>query len=264
MLIPKIADTDRLDLTRLCWILIVEKEVCMGAILAANTKYYIGNVSFFHQHGTMGEAWPTWFGLDCNMSNLLIGLVLTHVQAKGYPDIATRGFLRQLANHAPHVPTYAFVDLDPDGIAIMSTYKYGSYRLAHENVAPKDTPALSLPNIRWLGVKRHHMSRIPMEESGTQTGSMPELQGLMRLTARDRTKAIQMLEWDLCSETGAEPEWRRELQTLLILNVKAEIQILEELPGGVVSILSTELDQVQESEVDVVVETPCSDDGLLF
>ena len=156
------------------------------------------------------------------------------------------------------------MDLDPDGIAIMSTYKYGSYRLAHEDVAPKDTPALSLPNIRWLGVKRHHISRTPVIESGTDTSTMPELQGLMRLTARDRIKATRMLQWNLCSEIGPEQEWRRELQTMLVLNTKAEIQILDELPGGMVSFLSNELDRTSATEVDVVVDTTCSDDGLLF
>lgn len=146
----------------------------------------------------------------------------------------------------------------------MSTYKYGSYRLAHEDVAPKDTPALSLPNIRWLGVKRHHISRTPVIESSTDTSTMPELQGLMRLTARDRIKATRMLQWDLCSEIGPEQEWRRELQTMLVLNTKAEIQILEELPGGMISFLSNELDRTGATEVDVVVDTTCSDDGLLF
>lgn len=198
------------------------------------------------------------------ISSFLTNHALTSFQAKGYPDVASRRFLRQLADLAPHIPMYAFMDLDPDGIAIMSTYKYGSYRLAHEDVTPKDTPALSLPNIRWLGVKRHHISRFPVNESRTDTSAMPELQGLMRLTVRDRTKAIRMLEWDLCSESGPEQEWRRELQTMLMLNVKAEMQILDELPGGVASLLSTELGSIEERAVDAVVDAACSDDGLLF
>ncbi|KAF2626578.1 DNA topoisomerase IV, alpha subunit [Macroventuria anomochaeta] len=233
LLVPKIGEKDRLDLTRVRWILVIEKEATFRSLLSAT-------------------QWEK-LGLD--------GLVLT---AKGYPDVASRSFLRQLTDHAPHVPIYAFVDLDPDGIAILSTYKYGSYRLAHENVAPKDTPALSLPNLRWLGVKRHHISRVPVNESGTDTSAMPELQGLMKLTARDRTKATRMLEWNLCCETGPEQEWRRELQTMLMLNVKAELQILEELPGGVVSFLSTKLGQMEETEIDVVANPACSDDGLLF
>lgn len=178
--------------------------------------------------------------------------------------MASRRFLRQLAEHAPHIPMYAFVDLDPDGIAILSTYKYGSYRLAHEDVASNNTSALSLPDIRWLGVKRHHISRTPVNRNNTDTILMPALQGLARLTARDRTKAVRMLEWDLCAEAGPEPVWRRELQIMLMLNVKAEMQVLDELPGGVVSFLSNELDGTGEAEVEVVVDMACSDDGLLF
>jgi meiotic recombination protein SPO11 len=141
---------------------------------------------------------------------------------------------------------YALVDLDPDGIAILSTYKYGSYRLAHENVTPTDTTAPGLPNIRWLGVKSHHMSRTPVDEEHTDTSAMPQLQGLMRLTARDRTKAARMLEWNLIGVDGPEQGWRQELQMMLMLNIKAEMQILDELAGGLVSWLSYELGQAEE------------------
>ena len=70
---------------------------------------------------------------------------------------------------------------------------------------------------------------------------MPQLQGLMKLTARDRTRAARMLEWNLCTEDGPEQGWRQELQKMLMLNIKAEMQILDELPGGLVSWLSSEL-----------------------
>lgn len=186
------------------------------------------------------------------------------MQAKGYPDLASRAFLRQVADQAPHVPMHALVDLDPDGIAILSTYKYGSYRLAHEDVTPSDTPGLTLPNIRWIGVKSHHVSRTPVGESDTDTNAVPELQGLMKLTQRDRAKAARMLEWDLCTEDGPEQGWRRELQCMLMLNIKAEMQIIDELPGGLVSWICGELDQACEPGLQQAVDSCCSDDGLLF
>lgn len=158
---------------------------------------------------------------------------------------------------------YALIDLDPDGIAILSTYKYGSYRLAHEDIAPKDKPALSLPDIHWLGVRSEHISRTPTNECDTSASALPELQGLMRLTVRDRTKAIQMLKWDLCAEDGLEQGWRRELQTMLMLNFKAELQILDELPGGLVPWLSNELDQAMHQGPRLPHENS-PDDGLLF
>ncbi|KZM27096.1 ATP binding [Ascochyta rabiei] len=229
MLVPHIGQGDCLDLTQLHWILVIEKEATFRSVLST----------------------IQWGKTESN------GL------AKGYPDIASRRFLRQLADHAPHIPMYAFADLDPDGIAIVSTYKHGSYRLAHEDLVLKDAPALSLPNIRWLGVKWHHISRTHTTKSDTDMTSMPELQGLMRLTARDRNKAARMLEWDLCSETGPEQEWRHELQTMLMLNTKAEMQILDEL-GGVALFLSNEIDRTKHSGGAAAVERACSEDGLLF
>jgi meiotic recombination protein SPO11 len=145
---------------------------------------------------------------------------------------------------------YALVDLDPDGIAILSTYKYGSYRLAHEDVTRTDATAPGLANIRWIGVHSHHMSRTPVGEVHVDTSTALGLQGLMRLTARDRTKAARMLEWDLCAEDGPEQGWRQELQKMLMLNIKAEMQILDELPGGLVSWLSRRLGQGTSEHTD--------------
>jgi len=207
----------------------------------------------------MGHLRHAWLGT--NSKDMLLAVYpCSHDQAKGYPDVASRTFLRHVADQAPHLLMHALVDLDPDGIAILSTYKYGSYRLAHEDV----TPGLSLPNIRWLGVKSHHISRTPVGESYADTKAMPELQGLMKLTARDRTKAVRMLEWDLCAEDGPEQGWRQELQNMLMLNTKAEMQILDELPGGLVSWLSGELEKRCEQSLELSVDSSRSDDGMLF
>jgi meiotic recombination protein SPO11 len=164
---------------------------------------------------------------------------------------------------------YAFVDLDPDGIAILSTYKYGSHRLAHEGTSLNDTLTLSLPDLYWLGVKSHQMSRASLGDSSVYTNAMPELQGAMKLTARDRTKALQMLQWNLCAEGGPEKEWRKELQTMLMLNVKAEMQILDELPYGMVAWISSELERAAEPRIELLQDNALPDDvglddGLLF
>ncbi|KAM0158790.1 hypothetical protein ACHAPG_003966 [Botrytis cinerea] len=134
------------------------------------------------------------------------GILLT---AKGYPDIQSRQFLHYLAKHYPMVPIYALVDFDPDGIGIMSTYKHGSVALAHEN------EDLSVPFMHWLGFRSKDMM---------QGGK--ENEGLLKLTERDRRLAVKMLQRDLCQEYGDEHEWRREIQVMLMLNKKAEIQII--------------------------------------
>ncbi|KAF1954227.1 DNA topoisomerase IV, alpha subunit [Byssothecium circinans] len=235
ILLPKMDQEDSLDLASVRWVLVIEKEATFRSLLSS----------------------AQWASLRVQ------GLVLT---AKGYPDLASRSFLRQIADENPHIPMLAFVDFDPDGIAIMSTYKHGSYRLAHEDVAQKDTPGLHLPELRWLGVQSHHLYRAPVCESSTQTAALADAQGLMRLTARDRRKAHQMLEWDLCAEGGLEPAWRAELQRMLMLNIKAEMQILDELPGGLVSWLGNELDVLQGSAWTSrsAVATIDSDDEILF
>ena len=161
---------------------------------------------------------------------------------------------------------FVLVDLDPDGIAILSMYKYGSYRLAHEDVTLINTPALGLPNIRWLGVKSQDL--IQSAEGGhvSETNAIPQLQGLMRLTARDRKKAARMLEWDLCGENGPEQSWRQELQRMLMLNIKVEMQVMDELiPGGLVSWLSNKLWHATERlMVSAPINSTDADDGMLF
>ncbi|KAI4668905.1 uncharacterized protein J4E79_000947 [Alternaria viburni] len=233
ILVPSVNDNDNLDLTDVQWVLIIEKEATFRSLMSS----------------------PRWHTLGSS------GIILT---AKGYPDLASRKFLSQLAAKAPQIPMYALMDLDPDGVAILSTYKYGSYRLAHEDVTSTDTATPGLPNIRWLGVKSHHMSGTPLGEVHTETSTKSQLQGLMRLTARDRNKAARMLEWNLCAEEGPEKDWRQELQKMLMLNVKAEIQILDEMPGGLVSWLSDRLGQTTELVRVQRMEGEKPDDGMLF
>lgn len=116
-------------------------------------------------------------------------------------------------------PLYGLMDFDPDGLDILSTYKHGSQALAHQSAE------LVLPSIQWIGVKS---SQIGQEDDLHQT------QGLLKLSARDRRKATSMLERKQFAEDGTEPEWRRELQFMLMLNIKAEIQLLEARSDGLV------------------------------
>ncbi|CZT50385.1 related to MEIOTIC RECOMBINATION PROTEIN REC12 [Rhynchosporium secalis] len=127
------------------------------------------------------------------------GILIT---AKGYPDIQTRQFLHLLSVHHPTIPVHALVDFDPDGIGIFSTYKHGSASLSHEN-------DLAVPSMKWLGVRSCDFLRNEIDG-----------RGLLRLSERDRRIAVRMLERE-----GEEAQ-RRELQVMLLLGVKAEIQIL--------------------------------------
>ena len=101
----------------------------------------------------------------------------------------------------------------------MSTYKHGSKSLVHENAE------LVVTTLRWLGLKSKDL---PTDEISADES------GLMPLTGRDRKMAVQMLSRPAFSEE-VEPEWRRELQAMLMLDMKAEIQLLDRREGGLVA-----------------------------
>jgi meiotic recombination protein SPO11 len=144
------------------------------------------------------------------------------VTGKGYPDMATRLLLRSIAipssrNNFKAPPVFGLFDSDPDGLDILSTYKHGSTVLAHEKAD------LELPCLQWLGLS---------SEALGGASDLHESQGQLKLSDRDRKKAIRMLERETFK---LELEWRREVQMMLMLNVKAEIQILDAKEGGLVS-----------------------------
>ena len=116
------------------------------------------------------------------------------------------------------------MDFDPDGIGIMSTYKYGSVALSHEN------QSLIVPSISWLGIQSADI--IPVQgQPGT---------GLLKLSSRDRRVATKMLERAAFQEE-IEWKWRSELQVMLMLNCKAEIQILSDDGGDLEGFLDNKL-----------------------
>lgn len=141
-------------------------------------------------------------------------------KAKGYPDLATRRFLRAICdretwNRRQKPPIFGIFDADPDGINIMQIYRQGSQSLPHEH-------ACNVPEMRWLGVRIHDV--LPHLQDD---GSTP------KLTARDRRKAVVMLErLRMESEDKVDMQCRIELQRMLALNIKAEIQILEDRNDG--------------------------------
>ncbi|XP_025109277.1 meiotic recombination protein SPO11-like isoform X2 [Pomacea canaliculata] len=67
------------------------------------------------------------------------------ITGKGFPDIGTRLLVHKLWETF-HLPTFALMDADPHGIAIMLVYKYGSKAQAFEN------HHLAVPAIKWLGI----------------------------------------------------------------------------------------------------------------
>ncbi|KAL8878599.1 MAG: hypothetical protein Q9198_003622 [Flavoplaca austrocitrina] len=197
MLIDNVDDIRSIDIFNVMWILVVEKESTFRTL----------DVSKIHETSRAGK-----------------GIILT---AKGYPDVSTRVFLRLLSISSHPLPSiYALVDFDPDGVSIMSTYKHGSISLAHENAN------LRCPTIRWLGVKSGDLD-LRAWKTATSDDEGDGIEGLLRLSRRDRKKAVKMLGQEICEELGVERQWRRELQVMLMLNVKVEMEILSQRDGGI-------------------------------
>ncbi|GAA5987818.1 hypothetical protein JCM11641_004939 [Rhodosporidiobolus odoratus] len=129
------------------------------------------------------------------------GVLLT---GKGYPDLATRELVKRLADELPSTPILALVDADPHGLEILSTYRFGSASLSF------DAANLVVDRISWLGVKASEWDTLGIDRDE-----------LLPLTKADRTKALAMLKREWLPE-----DWRRELEYMLHLGRKAEIQIL--------------------------------------
>ncbi|KAL4927789.1 putative meiosis-specific topoisomerase Spo11 [Aspergillus undulatus] len=214
-LIPRVQDITELDISDVRWILIIEKEAVFRRLARDN----------FHNRAAAGK-----------------GILIT---GKGYPDLATRAFARRiLENIAPsqsqtpsqsqsspsHIQSpifYALVDGDPDGTAIMSTYKYGSMAHTCENAR------LNLPCLRWLGLRTSEVIG-GIGHDGDEA--------LIPLSKRDRKKIVSMLgRSPMLAVDGSEMEWRTELQLMLMLNVKAEIEILHDRAGGLEGWLDREM-----------------------
>ena len=198
MLVPSLKDVLSVDVSAVRWILVVEKEATFRSVAAS---------TFWTTISTSGAI----------------------ITAKGYPDLATRALLQLLSTPSPQnsfasPPVFCLVDYDPDGLAILSTYKHGSKALAHESAT------LQLRGLQWLGLRSR--------EIFAQTGFQQSEQGLLALSARDRRKASVMLGWDRLQD---DDQLREELRTMLMLNVKAELQLLDGTPNGMLKLLEASL-----------------------
>ena len=236
-LIPNPREIQSLDVDRIHWVLMIEKEVrekTPERSLAVTYALMSGHFSFACSDEVLEESyhrgWPPSYGKGgCYRRSSYCSHRRWNHQAKGYPDIATRSLLHSLSTHAStdesRCPIYALVDFDPDGIGILSTYKHGSVALAHEN------DHLRALSIRWIGVR----SSIILHASAASDG-----RSTLQMSRRDRRKARGLLNKHGLQNDG-ETEWRRELQVMLMLNIKVEIQALSELDGGLEGWLEDEI-----------------------
>lgn len=116
--------------------------------------------------------------------------------------MCSRKLLKLLSQCYPNLPVYGLVDSDPHGIQILSTYKYGSAKMAHESAS------LAVERIQFLGVSILEYNY-----------------GWIQYSTRDRVLAMSMLKkkWMQMADTAL---WRREIQLGLFLGKKAEMNIV--------------------------------------
>ncbi|ETS80173.1 hypothetical protein PFICI_07702 [Pestalotiopsis fici W106-1] len=233
--IPDAVSLASFELRGIQWVMIVEKEATFRSLVAA--RYF--------DHSAAGP-----------------GLLIT---AKGYPDLATRQFLHAIHSQYPFIPLHGLVDFDPDGVGILRTYKLGSRSLRHEgNVtapgllwlgvkshdmfrqefalkSPVRSPQAGLEGVTPQVPVR---SQQPLDESTRhlraaanvadieRPGSLAQLTDIdyktNALTPTDRRKTSSLLR--MVEETAPleaeELALLRELQIMLMLNVKFEIQAI--------------------------------------
>ncbi|KAJ3542404.1 hypothetical protein NM208_g4107 [Fusarium decemcellulare] len=205
--IPTLQSVSRVDTNNVKWILVVEKDAIFRSLCSS-------------------QFWRTSL---CGPGVL--------VTAKGYPDLTTRAFLNYVHTRHPQLPILALVDYDPDGVKILKCYRYGSDKLGHE--ANLDTQA-----IQWLGIKSDQLmqncvatdhSRSDAHNTRSQSSQMSITSTSCRepisyLNLRERAAAVSTLKKlsGFSSSDIEVLEMRRELQVMIALGVKAEIEWLDE------------------------------------
>ncbi|EAQ86438.1 hypothetical protein CHGG_07691 [Chaetomium globosum CBS 148.51] len=185
-------------------------------------------------------------------------------EAKGFPDLTTRRFLSVISTLRPQLDLFILVDFDPHGVAIMRTYRYGSRRLDHEeNATVPRLRWLGIVSDDIFNETTHLHETSDNDNSqasqGTSTqetasqasvvhsfdGSQSERptkrakigrararrpsESILPLTQHDRRKAVDVMKEvfgaGAMNNDGAEQ--MRELQRMLMLNIKAEIQAVD-------------------------------------
>lgn len=193
--IPPIREVHTVDISRCEWVLVIEKEATFRTLAAAG-------------YANSSSAGP--------------GALVT---SKGYPTLVTRCFLNHVQKIAPRLPIYGLVDFDPHGLRIFRTYKYGSHSLGHED----DT---TVAGLKWLGLKSSDFLTCSSSDSSCEPSSQP-LEDVLPLTEHDRRVGVCLLanimqSKDILEHENSALEQCREVQVMLMLNVKAEIQAADE------------------------------------
>lgn len=128
------------------------------------------------------------------------------LSGKGYPDINIRYLLSKMWSHL-RIPIYILCDADPHGLQIMLTYRFGSTTMCCSG------SYLTVPTCYWIGIKPSEITKLGL---ATRTLSNKDAHLLRRILLRPYV-----------DETI-----RLEIQYMLVIGRKAEIESLESISKG--------------------------------
>lgn len=155
----------------------------------------------------------------------------------------TRWFLHHVHETAPRLPIYGLVDYDPHGVRIFRTYKYGSQSLSHE-------ANTTVSGMKWLGIRSGDL--LHNNNSGSTPHSWSALNDVLPLTEADRRTAVCLLKEiyhdAYVDHDGSSLAQFREVQVMLMLNVKADIQAADDY-GNLATWLDEKLYKAQEGDL---------------
>ncbi|KXH45687.1 type IIB DNA topoisomerase [Colletotrichum nymphaeae SA-01] len=204
-------------------IVAASKGLVSGPIIMRSRTSEIDAAS--SEHGALIPSARTISEIDFGPAQWVL---VIEKEGKGYPDLNTKQFVHLLHTAKPELPIFALVDFDCYGIAIMRCYSHGTRGHAHEK-------ATTVPNMQWLGVKSDDLafrqdatpSHGPDINSSETRPRASTFESSSTLTLRDRTRAINMIKEIEEDGTENDRDCRRELQVMLFLGIKAEIQAVD-------------------------------------
>jgi len=131
--------------------------------------------------------------------------------------VSTQTFLHYLWSHHRNLRFFGIVDYDPDGLNIMHHYRKGP------RVAARGE-SLAMPGMTWLGI---HCRDMANRQQPAAEVEISQSEPALCLTSRDRTLARGLIG-GLSASTAHEADLRVELQCMLMLGYKAEIQSVDD------------------------------------
>jgi len=131
--------------------------------------------------------------------------------ARGQPDLATRAFLARLAELLPDAPVLGLVDWNPSGVHILSTYRFGSARMAMEGERYR-------VDVKWLAARAEDLAHVDDEQ-------------LRPLTPRDEVLLRNLLASPRCAP------FANELRAMETRGLKAELEALYDVATDLTPLL---------------------------